>query len=853
MLSLTFAEMRAHARRLAGTVLAVFLGISFLAGTLVLSDTLRSNFDELFAEINAGTDVVVRSDATIDTQSRRPPIDPDLVDRVQAVDGVAAAEGTVEGYGKLLGADGEAIGGNGPPQLAGSWTTDPALNPYQLAEGRAPRGGNEVVVNRGAAEDGGLDIGDRTTLLTPEPVEVTIVGLATFGDQDGLGGTTFTAFTLEDAVRHLTGGRGGITSVVARGEDGVSQDELVRRVTAQLPSGVEAVSGDQLTGEFSDDISDEFLSIFTTALTAFAGIAVLVASFSIHNTFSILVAQRSRTSALLRALGATRRQVVAATGLEMLVVGIVASLAGLAGGLAVAGLLKALFDTMGFALPAGGLVFSPTTVVVSLVVGVVVTALAGLTPTVTASQVPPLAALRDAAVERTDVSRVRVVLGALAAAVGVVLALLPAVTDEPSPTAVGAGGALAIVGVVLLGPVVARPLAAALGAPAAHLRGVSGMLARRNATRNPRRTAATATALTVGVGMVALFTVFAASLRSSVDASIDRSFSGDLAVVGAAFDEGGLSPALADDVRELPEVREAVGLGRSNVRIDGSTKQVTVADVGGLRQVLDLRIVDGGDEGRRADAAAGPGPGEVAVSETTADSNGWDVGDVVPVLFPDGATSDLRVAAVYEPSEILGGYLVDRGTWEPHSVQDTDALVLVDVRDDASPSAARDAVESVAERYGAPEVTEGDQLGATLTAGLDMGLGVVYALLTLAIVIAIAGIANTLALAGHERRRELGLLRAVGQTRAQLRSMVRWESVLVAVVGAVTGIVLGSFLGWALVRATSAGAGGLGNFALPVTNLAVVLLVGAAAGVLASIRPARRAARQDVLGAIATE
>ncbi|HEY6416002.1 MAG TPA: ABC transporter permease, partial [Acidimicrobiales bacterium] len=594
MLSLTVKEMRGHGRRLVGTALAVFLGVAFLAGTLVLGDTLRNNFDNLFADVNAGTDVVVRNttDLGIEADEPRGLIDLSLVDRVAAVDGVAAAEPHIQGLGQLLGADGDAVGGGGPPQLAGSWTTDEELNPYRLVEGRSPEADDEVVINRGAADDGNLHIGDHTTVLTPEPVDVTIVGISTFGDQDGLGGVTFTAFSLEGAMEHVTKNPDGVSTIAVRADDGTSQDELVSRIDDVLPNGVEAVSGSSVSTENADDINELFLDMLTTFLTVFAGIALLVATFSIYNTFSIIVAQRTRSAALLRAIGASRRQVLVSVVIEAAVVGVIASLAGLAGGIAVAGLLKALFDAAGFALPAGGVVVTGGTVIVSVVVGVVVTLLAGILPAVRASRVSPLAALRDVAVERTSPSAPRVVAGAILTGIGTALTAATALSNDPSLATVGLGAVITLIGAVVLGPVVARPVAGVLGAPLARLRGLPGSLARQNAIRNPRRTAATASALMVGVAIVTLFTVFAASLKESTAATIDRSFAGDLVISSGPFG-GSLSPELAASVGELPEVDSAVGIGRGFASIDGDTKQLTVADPAALATAVDVGVTSG--------------------------------------------------------------------------------------------------------------------------------------------------------------------------------------------------------------------------------------------------------------------
>ena len=847
MLSLTLKEMRGHGRRLVGTGVAVVLGVSFLAGTLVLGDTLRSNFDDLFTEVNAGTDVIVRNttDLGIEADEPRGLIDRSLIDQVAAVDGVAAAEPQIEGLGQLLSADGDAIGGGGPPQLAGSWTSDPELNPYRLVEGREPEAADEVVVNRGAAEDGDLEIGDTTTLLTPEPVEVTIVGLSTFGDEDGLGAVTFTAFSLDGAMQHVTKDANGVTSIAVRAADGVSQDDLVDRIGQVLPDGVQAVTGSDVSTENADDINELFLDLLTTFLTVFAGIALLVATFSIYNTFSIIVAQRTRTAALLRAIGASRRQVLVSVVTEAFVVGAVASLLGLAGGIGVAGLLKGLFDAAGFALPAGGIVVTGGAVITAVVVGLVVTLVAGVVPAVKASRVPPLAALRDVAVERTSPSAARIVAGAILAGVGITLTTLAALADDPSLFTVGIGAVTTLIGTVVLGPVVARPVAGLLGTPLARLRGLTGSMARQNAIRNPRRTAATASALMVGVGVVTLFTVFAASLKESTEATVERSFGGDLVVSTGPFGSS-LSPELASEVGELPEVDRSVGLGRGSASIDDDTKELTVADPAALDSVVDVGV----SSGSLADLA----DDEIAVSDATADGNGWESGDTLAVTFADGASSEVTIGATYEVSDVVGGYVMPTSLYAPHTRQPVDAMVVVDLADGTSLADGKAAVERVAADFGSPDVEDRDEFAATLSSGADMLLTIVFALLALAIVIALMGIANTLSLSIHERTRELGLLRAVGQTRGQLRSMVRWESVIVATFGVIGGIGLGVFLGWALVEAAGNTPGSaIGVFSLPVARLALVVALGAVAGVLAGLRPARRAARLDVLGAIATE
>ena len=849
MRNLTIKNLWAHKRRLVGTFLAVFLGVAFLSGTLALGDTLRANFADLFTQANAGTDAVVRSASKFDVGrggpldvASRGTVDATLADTVRGVTGVAAAAPSIEGYGQIIGRDGSAVGGTGPPRTAGNWVDDAAINPYRIVEGRAPRADDEVVINRGAADAGHLHVGDTTTVETPQPVTVRVVGIATYGSADGMGQVTYAAFTLGAAEKYLTTDPGHVNAILVRAEPGVSQDELVHRLQPVLPAGVEAITGAQLTQQDISDINATFLDLLRGFLTVFAGVALLVGAFSIYNTFSILVAQRTRESALLRALGASRRQVVRSVIAESIAVGIVASAVGLVGGLAIAGLLKAMFDAFGFALPAGGLVVSSTSVVVPVVLGVVVTLAASVVPAIRASRVPPLAARRDVDVDRSGLSRHRAVVGLAVLGAGAVVTLVTALRTG-ALAVIGLGAVTTIVGVVIVGPLVARTAGAVLGAPVRRLRGVSGSLAQQNAMRNPRRTAATASALMVGVAVVTLFTVFAASLRASVDDTVTRTFAGDLAITTGRFGGGALSPQLATTLAGLPEVQAAAGLGRGVARIGDRDEDVTVTDTAAAARVLDLGVTSG--------SLSGLGAASLAVSSDTASSRGWTVGSVVPVTFTDGTTTEVTIGAVYSQDDLVGGYLLPRATWASHAVQDLDTAVYVKLADGVDPGAGRAAVEAVTGRFGAPDVLDRAGYIDQATSGVNLLLGLVYVMLALAILIALMGIANTLALSIHERTRELGLLRAVGASRSTLRAMVRWESVIIALFGAIGGLGVGLFLGWALVRYRADAVTQV--FAAPVGSLVIVLVAGGVAGVVAGLRPARRAGRLDVLAAIATE
>ncbi|RPF31163.1 ABC transporter permease [Streptomyces sp. TLI_185] len=847
---LSVSSLRAHKRRFAGTFLAVFLGVAFLAGTLVMGDTLRASFDSMFGNATSGTGAVVRSADAITTpgesQGVRQPVDTALVNTLEQVPGVAAAAPDIEGAGQLVGKNGKPIGGQGPPTLAGNWITDAKLNPYQLAEGRAPQQSGEVVVNRGAAKKGNLRIGDTTTLRTPDPVKVTVVGLATFGGEDGMAQVTFTGMTRADAEKYLTARPGEAASIKVRAGPGVSEKELVDRLTPVLPKGVEAITGQASAQENTDMISSQFLTIFTTFLLVFSGIALLVATFSIHNTFAIVVAQRTRENALLRALGASRRQVTATTLIEATAVAVAASMAGLAGGIGIAAGLQALFPAIGFPFPDGNLVISTLSMTLPLAVGIVVCLGSALLPAARAGRTAPLAALRETAVDTSGASRTRAVTGMGLAALAVA-GTLSGVLVSPSIWMAGLGAVLALVAFVVLGPVASTTAVRILGGPLDKLRGVTGGLARRNALRSPKRTAATASALMIGVAVVSLFTVFGASLKATMDQTVSRSFAGDVAVSTPSFGAGGsgLSPRLAGAIQRLPEVDTAVGLGRGVAEVDGEGRALTVSDPVALERTFDLGKVDGSLRALGTDG--------IAITRAEADKQHLSTGSRAQLTFTDGKKQTFTVRAVYGQSELAGDYVITRAAWAPHRTQDSDSLVAVSFKGGVSTDAGKAAVQKVADRYGNPEVQTRSEYAQSSAGGIGMMLTLVYALLALAVLIALLGIANTLTLAIHERTRELGLLRAVGQTRPQLRAMVRWESVLVAAFGTAGGLGLGAFLGWVLVKASDGASDSAFAFAIPPTQLVIVALVGLAAGALAGLRPARRAARLDVLRAIATE
>ncbi|MEY2476707.1 MAG: putative transport system permease protein [Actinomycetota bacterium] len=845
MRKVTFRNLSSNRRRLIGTVLGIVLGVAFLSGTMVLSDTITRTFNTLFADVNAGTDAWVRSSDTIEAQFQvvRARVDESLVQTVAGVDGVQAAEGQVMGFAQVVGKDGEPIGNPdmGAPTFGGNWSTVEGLNPFHLVQGRAPRAVEDVVLDKKTADDGKLSVGDRTTVLTEAgPIKVLVVGIAKFGDLDSPGGASFASFTLPAAQRYIAE-PGKLDAVAAVADSGVSETDLVSRIERALPTGVEAITGAELTKENQDDIQ-QGLSFFTVFLSAFAGIALLVATFSIYNTFSIIIAQRTRQMALLRALGASRSQVLRSVLLEAVATGLLASVIGLVVGIGLAGVLKGLLSAFGFDIPAGGTVLKPDTVITALLVGVLVTLVASLAPAVKASRIAPIAALREAAIESTRPSKVRIVIGVLVtlAGAGLVVSSLSAKTATDALGAAGQGAVLLIIATLILGPVMARPIAGLLALPIQRARGFTGRLVRENAMRNPRRTSGAAAALLIGVTVVALMSVFASSIKASVADQVNRSFGGDLVVDSGTFGVGGFNPTFIEQVRALPEVETATSLRFGVMRIADDDKSISVVDPATGPGVFDLEVQQG--------SLAALGESAVGVSDTIAEEKGYRIGTTLPATFPDGFTTQLTIATIYGAQDVAGNWIIGQPAWNAHAVSNTDAIILLNLRNGVSLQDGKAAVIRVAADYPGAKVQDRDAFAEEAAGFVNQLLALVYVMLTLAILIALFGIANTLSLSVHERTRELGLLRAVGMTRGQLRSTVRWEAVVIAVFGAIGGLGLGVFLAWALVK--GAGKGGFTTFQLPIGTLIIVLVIAGIAGLLAGVRAASRAAKLDILTAV---
>ncbi|HEX2119837.1 MAG TPA: FtsX-like permease family protein [Acidimicrobiales bacterium] len=842
MLRAILKGVLAHKLRLFLTAMAVVLGVSFVAGTYVLTDTINKTFDTLFTEISAGVDVSVRAQSGFEDdaggiETTRDTVPASVLEAVRRVPGVEAAEPTVTGYAQFIDEQGKAVATSGAPTLGFNWT-DPELSPLQLRSGRAPQGPGEVVVDAVTAREHDFAVGDRVRMLFRGPTEdFTIVGITGFGEADNLAGATLAIFELETAQR-VFGKVGRYDSVEAKAGAGVSTLELRDRVAAAVPSGVEVVTSQQVADESAESVQ-QALGFFGTALLVFAGISLFVGGFIILNTFSILVAQRTRELALLRALGASRGQVMTSVIGEAFVVGLFASVVGLGVGVLVAIGLQELLQAFGIDLPASGVVVKPRTIIAALLVGVVVTVLSSVSPARRASRISPMAALRGAGVEQGGSLRPRTAVGGVVTAVGAA-ALLFGLSGSLS--LVGLGAALVFVGVALLSPAVARPMAMVIGSPLPRIAGVSGKLGRQNAIRNPRRTAATSAALTVGLGLVACVSVLAASIKDSAAEIVDDYLAADFIITTTQFVPT-ISTELAPRLAQQPELAAVSGLQTGQWRYQGDGRSLFAGDPATLGQVLKLDVTEG-DVG-------GLARGEILIDEDELDEQGFRVGDVLPMTFARTGEQQIRIAGTFANNQLLGSYLVSTATFEANFTERLDLIVLARTAEGVSPQAARAAVERVTADYPNVELRDQAEFKQEQENQVNQILGLVTALLFLSILIALFGIVNTLALSIFERTRELGLLRAVGMSRRQVRSMIRGESVIIAVLGAVLGVAVGMLFGWAIVNALDSE--GVTNIVVPGGQLLVYVVLAGVAGVVAAVFPARRAARLDVLAAISHE
>ncbi|WP_433088059.1 FtsX-like permease family protein [Dactylosporangium sp. CA-052675] len=843
MWRLTLRNAVAHPARLALTLLAVALGIMFVTGTLVLTDTSGRALDAQFRTAAAGTDLTVRRATAFDdamgVEVERDPLPAATLERVRAVPGVADAQPAARGQA-LLTAGGRTLVPSGASLLR-SWTPEP-FNAFAVRTGRPPLTGDEVVLDAATAREYHVALGDTVTVQAASAAALRVVGLAWFGDRPGLPDTTVALVTLPAAQRLLGLGDGVPEIAVAVGE-GATVAQVRQRLAERLGADAEVVTGQDVAAASAAAAKGQ-VGYLRAMLLALAAAALLVGGFLIANTFAVVIGQRTRELAVLRAAGATGRQLLGSVLGEAALIGAAASAAGIGLGVAAAAGLRALAGRVGVPLPDGELVLLPRTVAAAAVIGVLITVAAAVAPARRAARIAPVEAMREAALEaRTGpaTNRARALGGALvtlagAAALGVVLA------GRGSLGLLGAGALVTVGGLTLLGPAIAPVLARLAGRPL-DLAGVPGRLARQSAARAPRRTAATATALALGLALIGFMAVVGTSVRSAIRQSYGETITADYVIESSRNEMlGGLPPDVQHRVAALDEVAVASRLRYGHWKDGTMTSALTAVDPATLPRVTSLHLVAG-----RLDALAGG----VILAERVARERGLTVGDTLPMTFARTGEQRLPVAGLLRDADaqaLSTDYIIGLDTYARLYAENVDASVFVRLADGADPAAARRAIEAAL--AGTPTAQLRDQAEAVAgrTRGVDEILGVTTALLLFTVAIALLGITNTLALSILERTREIGLLRAVGMSRTQLRWMVRGEAVLVAVLAVVIGVALG--LGFGAGAVTALGSSTPLAVEVPFGRLALIVAVATVAGLVAGLLPARRAARLDVLDAI---
>jgi putative ABC transport system permease protein len=849
MLRATIKSLLARKLRLLLTALAVVLGVGFTAGTFILTDTALASFDDLFGQAYSNVDVVVQAEQAFTPTGggggggggqELNPVPEGLLPKVQAVPGVRFAEGSVQAFAQIIDpATGKSITSGGAPTIGSSWSAN--LSAFTLVEGTAPVGPHQVVIDAGTAADHNLVVGQQVRVGTFAGTDAyTISGVVRFGSSNSLLGASFAIFDLPTAQR-LFDREGTFDFIYVQGDGSATPEQLAERISGVLPSGYQAITGATAASEQQDQVN-EGLGFLRTGLLVFGFVALFVGAFIIFNTFNIVVTQRSRELALFRALGARRRQVMTSVLVEAAVVGLVASIVGVLFGMVLAIGLKALVGAIGLKLPPTALVVEARTIIVSLILGTGITIVAAISPARRASRLAPIEALRESTAPSSSIRR-RVIIGSLVTLGGIgalAAGLFGGVSN--AGIVVGLGAGLTFVGVAMLSPLVARPIASILGRP---FRGsISGKLGGENANRNPRRTASTAAALMIGLGLVAFVAVFAASLKASVTAVLDRTIRSDLMLTASQF--APFSPQLAKDLASDPNFSTVSALRQgAEAKVGSSTTFPAAIDPATITDVANIEM----DAGSITDLSR---PDTVAVSRTEADSKDFTVGETLQMEFARTGTQTLTVVGIFEPNALLNDYAVSLDTYDANVAQQLDSVVFLKYAPGVDQAAARAGVEAlVARDYPSVDVNDQEQTKQAYVMQVDQIFAIVYVLLILSVFISAFGIVNTLGLSIYERIRELGLLRAVGMSKRQVKRMIRVEAVIIAVLGALLGLVVGILFGWALQRALSDV--GIDRLAIPVVQLVLMLIIAALIGVIAAILPARRASRINVLEAISYE
>jgi putative ABC transport system permease protein len=825
------------------TILAVMIGVAFVAGTYILTDTTFSAFDEIFEDSLAKTDVVITAKEEVRQETgETPSFDASVLPRVKRVDGVRIAAGQIFTAGAIFDAENEQVGSKFAPKFIASDLPE-SLETQTYVEGRVPRNAKEASLDEGAAKEAGLEVGDKLKLASVERVaSYRLVGLTKLGSASW-GGASIAVVTLPEAQR-ITDKQREFDQVLIAADDGVSEETLKERVQEAVADPTLLVETAKENAERNSDQIRDDLGFLRIALFVFAFVALFVGAFLIFNTFSITVAQRIKEFGMLRTLGAGRGQILTSVIVEALAIGIVGALVGLAGGYAIAVGLNALFVAIGIDLPTTALVTKDRTIVVSLLIGIGVTLVSSLVPALRATRVPPIAALLALELPRSRrrsalYAGLAILLGL--AGLGLVLAgLFGGASGGSAAGLMGVGAVAVLLGVSLFSPRLVRPLASLAGRPLQLLRRLIGRLARENTQRNPSRTAVTAAALMIGLAVVAFVTVFAAGIKSSIATAVDESFQGEL-VLQNTDGFSPISPKAAAAARQVPGVELVSTVRAAQAKVVGGGKQRVSALAPDAGEVLTIDWIEGGPGALRSLS-----DGQVIVDKSLAGDESLEVGDRIRFLTQIGKRPQLEVVGEFEDkAELLGGAIVTQGLMASAFDQRDDFLDFIRLAPGADAEKVQGAlVKEMDREFPVIEVRNQQELKENQEEQINQLLGLIYALLALAVIVSLFGIANTLALSIHERRRELGMLRAIGMSRRQVRTMIRYEAVITALIGAILGMIIGLVFA-ALIAQPLEDEG----FALsyPVGQLILLLVFAAFAGVLAAIGPARRASRLDVL------
>ena len=841
MFRLSLKMTLARKGRLLLTSLAIILGTSFLSGTTIFSDTINSTFDRLFTDVFRDVDAYVRSTDSVDTGfgEQRAPSAVSALDTILKVKGVSAAVGDMQSYARVIDKDGKPIGQDQGPPTFGGIASESMAGLWSVEDGRLAVGPKEMMLDRETAEKGKFEIGDtvRVNALSGTR-EFTLVGIANYGDVSSPGGATFALFDQPTASEFLLK-PGFVDAFLIKGDGTLSDEELAKAIDAALPADakLETLTGAEITEETTSQIKT-VLGFFTTFLTAFSYIALGIGCFVIYNVFSITAAQRQRESALLRAIGASRRQVTNSLLVEALIVGVLGSVIGFVAGIGLSRALSALLNAIGLEIPTSGLTIETGAITRTVLIGTVITILSAILPALRSGRVPPVAAMRDTALDTVQKLTRRVAIGLVLISAGAV-GLFAAMNDAPVAI-LGLGVLGVFAGVLVIGPALSKPVAVLLGKPVATLRGVTGAMSQQNAARNPKRTARTAAPVLIGVALVTAFTALAASIKSEIRESIGSSFRGDYALSVNSRGFGGIPISITDQLTQLAEVDKATGVGFIAAKVGDESPFVLVFNPKTADGLYDLEMVEGAQKGLTKN--------EILVEADKALDKNLSVGSSVQVTLVDGRSMQLTVAGTY--TDAYGNYAVSRELFEGSNTPLFDSFVYIKSADGVSDESARTAISAVSEDLGIGKLESRDEYIDTQAGQVDQFLALIYGLLFLSVIIAIVGIIITLLLSVFERRREIGLLRAVGMTRSQVRTMVRWESVITSLFGAVTGVVLGILTG--IVIVVSLNDSGFSAFTLPIANTIIILVGAFVIGVIAAVFPAWRATRTNIISSIAS-